>query len=159
LTPRIRFRDESGAALVEFALVIPWLLVVLLAIMDVGRAFNYWIDSTHLANVTARYAAVNNNPGAADGLTLQQYIEGQADTKELREGSSQVPDPVNVCISFPAGTSVGDPVNVEVKSKWAWFGYLTERFDDVGLPLETEISGSATMRLEAAPTNYSEGCT
>ena len=66
MTSPIRFRDESGTALVEFAFVLPLLLVLVLGIADFGRAFNYWIDSTHLANVAARYAAVNKNPGAAD---------------------------------------------------------------------------------------------
>jgi Flp pilus assembly protein TadG len=147
-------RDESGTALVEFAFVLPLLLVLVLGIADFGRAFNYWIDSTHLANVTARYAAVNKNPGTASSLTLQRYMELQASTKELRDGSAQA-TPVNVCVSFPAGTSnVGDPVKVEVTSTWSWLHYLVGR---TGLTSKT-IKGSATMRLEAKPTNYEAGC-
>ncbi len=155
MTSPIRIRDESGTALVEFAFVLPLLLVLVLGIADFGRAFNYWIDSTHLANVAARYAAVNKNPGAAASLTLQQYMELQASTKELRDGSDQQ-TPVDVCVSFPAGTrNVGDPVKVEVKSTWSWLG-LPRRAGS-GLTSKT-IKGSATMRLEAKPTNYSAGC-
>src|SRR3954462_8437548 len=139
------FKDESGTALIEFAFVLPLLLVLVLGIADFGRAFNYWIDSPHLANVTARYAAVNQNPGAATSRTLQQHMELQASTKERRDGSAQA-TPVDVCVSFPAGTSnVGDPVKVEVKSPWSWLRYLVAR---AHLTSKT-LKGSATMRLEA----------
>src|SRR3954463_1528536 len=147
-------RDETGTALVEFAFVLPLLLVLVLGIADFGRAFNYWIDSTHLANVAARYAAVNQNPGAATARTLQRYMELQASTKELRDGSTQA-TPVDVCVTFPAGTSnVGDPVKVEVKSTWSWLDYLVGQ---THLTSNT-LKGSATMRLEAKPTKYSAGC-
>jgi Flp pilus assembly protein TadG len=47
-------RNEAGAALVEFVLVLPLLLVLLLGMLDLGKAFNYWIDETHLAHEGAR---------------------------------------------------------------------------------------------------------
>ncbi len=138
--------------MVEFALVLPLLLVLVLGVLDFGRAFNYWIDSTHLANVAARYATVNKNPGAAASRTLQRHVELQASTKELRDA------PIDVCISFPdaspTGPLVGDAVAVEVKSPFTFLGFLVER---AGLG-SIEIHGKATMRLEAPPTNYSAGC-
>ena len=80
-------------------------------------------------------------------------MELQASTKELRNGSTQA-TPVDVCVSFPAGTrNVGDPVKVEVKSTWSWLRYLVGR---THLTSKT-LKGSATMRLEAKPTNYVGG--
>ncbi len=35
-----RFRSESGAAAVEFALVVPILLLLVLGIIEFGRAYN-----------------------------------------------------------------------------------------------------------------------
>ena len=55
-------RDESGAALVEFALVLPLLLLLLFGLLDFGKAFNYWIDETHLANAGARFPHVPPAP-------------------------------------------------------------------------------------------------
>src|SRR5262249_5462823 len=109
---RYRAQEERGVALVEFALVAPLLLVLLFAILDFGRTFNYWIDATHLANEGARWAVVNKNPASSG--TLQAYLVQQADTDELRNGgSSAVPSPLQVCISFPSGAStVGNPVEV-----------------------------------------------
>ena len=148
-------RDERGAALVEFALVLPLLLVLLLGMLEFGKAYNYWIDTTHLANQGARWAVVNRNPGAG---TLQDYIQGQANTVELRDGGTpSIPagDEAEVCISFPLGSSnVGDPVRVTVSATYHWLPFIGDRISST----EVTLSGSATMRLEAQPTNYGAGC-
>jgi Flp pilus assembly pilin Flp len=144
--------DERGVALVEFALVAPLLFLLLFGMLDFGRAFNYWIDSTHLANEGARWAVVNKNPGSG---SLQEFIQEQADTGELRNGgSASVPDPLRVCISFPNGSVVGEPVHVEASVTFHWLPFISNR---IGV-LATTVTGSSTMRLEAVPTNYAAGC-
>jgi Flp pilus assembly protein TadG len=147
---RLDIRGEKGAALVEFALVIPVLLLVLFGTLEFAKAFNYWIDETHLAAEGARWAVVNSNPG---GGTLQQYIQQQADSSELRGLA-------HVCISFPTNSStgtsrqVGDPVKVTIKSDYNWMPFVASR---ASLATTTTITGSATMRLEAPPSAYSAG--
>jgi Flp pilus assembly protein TadG len=146
-----KFGPEDGASLVEFALVLPVLVLLLFGMLDFGKAFNYWIDETHLANEGARWAVVNRNPG---GGSLQQYLVDQATTDELRNGgTASIANPAEVCISFPNGTSnVGDPVLVTVSATYNWLPVI-------GLDAaETTITGSSHMRLEALPTNYSAGC-
>src|SRR4051812_37982861 len=103
-----RLRDDRGTALVEFALVLPILLTLVLGILDFGKALNYWIDETHLANEAARWAVVNANPGSPS-QSLQAYVRGQADTAELRAGAQ-------VCILNPDGRGylVGNAVQVKV---------------------------------------------
>jgi Flp pilus assembly protein TadG len=149
-------RSEDGVALVEFALVLPVLALLLFGMLDFGKAFNYWIDETHLANEGARLAAVNRNP-APSGTSLQQYIRDQATTPELRDGGTpSVASPLQVCVAFPAGSSnVGDPVKVTVETTYQWLGVVTGQVP--GLTSAT-IRGQATMRLEAQPTNYTAGC-
>lgn len=132
--------SESGQALVEFALVLPVLLLLLLGILDLSKAYNYWNDSTRLASATARYAAVQSLPpsssitSVADLQALAQYMHDQADSPELRSK-------VRVCITVPA--SVGQAVQVTVKSTYKFVPYL-KLTDKV-------ITGSADMRLEALP--------
>jgi len=147
----VRSRDDKGVALVEFALVLPLLLLLLIGMLDFGKAMNAWIDETHLATSGARWAAVNQNPGSG---TLQAYIKSLADTGELR-------DDARVCISFSddaapfTGTpAVGDSVEVKVLIDYNWLPYVSNQLG--GAPTTT-IGGSAKMRLEAAPTNYSAG--
>jgi Flp pilus assembly protein TadG len=146
-----KFGPEDGASLVEFALVLPVLVLLLFGMLDFGKAFNYWIDETHLANEGARWAVVNRNPG---GGSLQQYLVDQATTDELRNGgTASIASPAEVCISFPNGTSnVGDPVLVTVSATYNWLPVI-------GLDTaQTTITGSSHMRLEAVPTNYAAGC-
>jgi Flp pilus assembly protein TadG len=149
-------REEHGVALVEFALVAPLLLVILFAMLDFGRTFNYWIDATHLANEGARWAVVNKNPASSG--TLQDYVQQQADTDELRNGgSSSVPSALQVCISFPGGSSaVGNPVQVTASVTYNWLPFLSDQA--LGGLTSTTVSSSSTMRLEAPPTNYAAGC-
>jgi hypothetical protein len=164
-----RLAGERGNALPEFALVVPILLLLLFGMLDFGKAFNYWIDETHLAASGARFAVVNsapstlgNCPSGAAPSSLQQYIQCQADTSELLNGSSSVTK-AKVCISFPNGNSrIGDPVRISVSTNYNWLPILTHRLPVVNhqaLPAgAVTISASATMRLEAAATNYSAGC-
>lgn len=58
-------KDDRGAALAELALVLPMLLLVLFGMLDFGKAFNEWLDETHLANDGARLAAVSYCPDLA----------------------------------------------------------------------------------------------
>ena len=53
-----RLRSERGTAVVEFALVGPILFLLVLGILDFGRALNYYNTLTQLAGQGARAAAV-----------------------------------------------------------------------------------------------------
>jgi hypothetical protein len=135
---------EDGQALVEFALVLPVLLLVVMGILWFGRALNYSQDETRLTNVVARYASVDQVPPGA-GSSLVEWVRSQADTKELSEGTGDVEGPPEVCVRFPSGTGVGNPVEVKMTAKFKWLPIL-----NVGV--SSKIVGSATMRIEVPPT-------
>ena len=145
-------QQENGQTLIEFALVLPILILVSLAIVDFGKALNYWNDATHITAEGARYAAVNGKPNPASPLTLQAQLLAQADTGELRNGGTDsVETAPQVCITFPNGTAQrGDPVRVSMTFRYAWLPLL-----DVAA---TDITSTAVMRLETAPTVYTAGC-
>ena len=151
MTSPIRIRDESGTALVEFAFVLPLLLVLILGIADFGRAFHYWIDSTHLANVTARYAAVNKNRARAS-LTLSSTWSCRPPQRSCARAAPSRRRSTLRFLSRRHGQR-RRPREGRGEVHWSWLGYL------VGHGLTSRhIKGSATMRLEAKPTNYSAGC-
>jgi Flp pilus assembly protein TadG len=140
-------RREDGQALVEFALVLPLLLLAIVGIVSFGRAMNYDEQATHLVNEAARYAMVNQVPNGASG-TLGQWIRSQAaaDSLELGNGTGSVNGAPSVCLSFPSGTAnVGDPVKVQMSFNFKWVPLL-----NVGP--STTITRSATMRIEVPPT-------
>jgi Flp pilus assembly protein TadG len=54
-------RRESGQALVEFALVLPVLMLLVMGIIDFGFAFNQWNTAQNAAREGARIAAVSTS--------------------------------------------------------------------------------------------------
>lgn len=146
-------RSESGQAAVEFGLVVPFVCLLIWALVQFGLALNYYIDVTHLANEGARLAAVVGN-GAQPGGDLKSWIQQQAETADLRNGTGDVSSPTKVCVTFlpgPTGTTgqIGDPVQVTVSAPYKWIPFIG------GGTLN--IQSSSTMRLEQLPT-FSAGC-
>jgi TadE-like protein len=150
--------EERGVALVEFALVLPLVLLLLFGMIDAGKAINYWNDETHLANEGARYASVNKCAGCG-GQKLNDWIKSRADSAELRNGSSGsvTPPGVSVCIYFPnapSGTpppssyAIGQPLKVVVRAQYNWLGYLVGQ----GIRAHSDLVATSTMRIEQAPT-------
>ncbi len=60
-----RLQSERGAAAVEFALVVPLLLILLLGIVEFGRVFNTQLQLTHAARESVRVMAIQKQPAAA----------------------------------------------------------------------------------------------
>lgn len=153
-TQRMSLRGESGAAAVEFALVLPIFLLLLLGMFDFGKAFNYWIDGTHLSHEGVRYAAVGKNPGP--GTTLAESIKSRADTAELKDGGTSVTGAMKVCVSFPAGTwRVGDPVRVTTEFTYKFLGYINSMVPAI---TSKTVTNTSTMRLERPPP-FAAHCT
>jgi Flp pilus assembly protein TadG len=61
----MRRQSERGAAAVEMALVLPVLILLLLGIMEFGRAFNTQITLTAAARESVRVMAISKNPADA----------------------------------------------------------------------------------------------
>ena len=139
----LRTTCQSGQATVEFALVLPLLLVFIFGIAQFGLSLNAASNQTSIASVVARYATVDENPGAG---TLQQWGKAKAAAESQLNGAAQV------CIAFPNGTEVGNPVEVTVKSTTNWLPILQLA------ATSTEIKDTASMRLEAAPEKIAAGC-
>jgi Flp pilus assembly protein TadG len=145
--PAASVRDERGQALVEFALLLPVLLLVVVGILSFGRAMNYNEQATHLANIVARAAAVDQVPTNASGQTLLQWVRSQADSPELANGTGSVTGALQVCVSTPAGTQVGNYVVVKTWFTFAWLPILRIS------PASTSVTRTATMRIEVPPTD------
>lgn len=141
----VRLREERGVALVEFAVILPVLLMIVLGIIYFGRYEDYANQETQLAEQGVRWAALNQNPGSG---SLQAYIQSQAQP-ELRGGSSDVTSPAAVWIYTPASCTtncyaVGNPIRVCVVA--------TVLFPSpIGAPSVT-MAQTATMRIEVAST-------
>lgn len=147
---RRRLRGERGQAMVEFALIAPLFLAIVVGIIQFGLLLNFWLDEQRIANQGARWAVVNNWPECdrfttnaipckTGAGTLQTYLANQRNA----EGEG-----INVFICFPNTTSnVGDPVKVIVSQKFRFMQI-------VPVMPAIDIGASATMRLEQKPGRY-----
>jgi Flp pilus assembly protein TadG len=104
--PRVRDR-ERGATAVEFALLLPVLLLIVFGIIDFGRALNAQITLTQAAREGARLAALN-----------QPNVISR--TQAAAVGLSPVG--VNVTTSCPPGAGQG--VNATVVTTYS-FSFVT----------------------------------
>jgi Flp pilus assembly protein TadG len=97
-----RPRDETGAVLVEAAIVMPILIMLVLGIWSVGRAYNIYLTMDHAAREAARFGAVN-----ADDASWKTEVRNKA----IDEASPSITlDATNVCASLVDGpaTNPGD---------------------------------------------------
>jgi Flp pilus assembly protein TadG len=97
---------ERGAVAVEFALVAPVLIMLLLGIMEFGRAYNVQVSLSSAAREGVRVMAIGNNQAAA--LTA---------TKNAAVSLSPALVDSNIAITFNNGTSscsVGAQVTVTI---------------------------------------------
>ena len=141
-----KLKSQRGQALVEFALILPILLALVIGIFDFGTAYNYQNDMSQLANEGARYAAVGKCNGCAPGSAATEIpaiVKADADTGALRDPSNGV----TITVGFPPGSNgcQGDAVKVTVTKDYSWVPYLHLA--------NTNIHASATMRLESAYKN------
>jgi Flp pilus assembly protein TadG len=157
--PRLGFLSERGQSFAEFTLILPIALVLTLGVVDLGKAISYWLDSGHLANEAARYAAVDQCPqnvaspactAAPDGSILDPNsyppsIIAQAESPELQGRA-------HICIqdTSPAGDwSAGDTIKVTVFSVYPFLHFLGS-FINVA---KITVHGHSTMRLEKTWTH------
>jgi hypothetical protein len=137
-------RSEQGQTLVEFALILPILLVLVIGIFDFGSAFNSKNDLNFIANTAARYAEVNQCAGCPDHgvTTIRDYVKSTADTRQL--GNS-----LNITFTLPTGSNgaVGDALQVTACAPFNWLGVNLP-----GLPRGLiTLRSSVTVRILQAP--------
>jgi len=123
-------KKDSGASAIEFAIILPVLVMLIFGIVEFGIAFNNYLAITHAAREGARIAAVDlNNPGLESMIIERAY--------------PVTPDSISV--NTPDGTEIGDPVVVTVT-----YG-ISITIPFVG-SWDIPLNSRATMRLE----NYEE---
>jgi len=123
-------KSEKGASAVEFAIILPILIMVIFAIFQFGIAYNNYIALTHAAREGARLAAVNfdEDPGLAE---FEARIRDSAPTVNIesieRAGQDgKIGDMVSVTVT-------GEVLNIEIPLAGSW---------------PVQLTSTATLRIE-----------
>ncbi len=154
---RIPSRDE-GQALVETVLLFPFLLLVILMLVEFGFALNAFITVNSASAEAARYAAVGGPPdsGACNPLASPPTVEGVAvrasgDTLECSDVT------VGYMKLMPGPQYVrGDSVIVRVNRTYDTvtpLGELMSAFSFGAFPSSLTLSACAEARLERGPAD------
>jgi hypothetical protein len=155
-----RRRSSRGQGLVEFAIILPFLMLVLLMAVDFGRVFFGWVGLANASRIGASYAAahpdawgVPGNPGQRDSYLDQILADANALNCTL---PGTIPDPV-----FPGGTDLGDSAHVTLTCDFALMtplvsqilgGTVTIRADSI-FPIRAGIAGGVVVgSLPPTPT-------
>jgi Flp pilus assembly protein TadG len=145
---------EAGASLLETALLTPMLLLLILAVIDVGRLAYMCIEVSNAARAAASYGA-QNHITATDSTGMVQAAKN--DAPDLT-GLTAVATHFTVCSNSYTAAGIGPIVSpvlsscpgarllvyvqVSTSATYApWFPYT-------GSPGSWSLSGSSTMRAE-----------
>lgn len=123
--------NESGQSTVEFALTVPVLMLVLLALLQAGLIAHAQIMVTHAAREGARQAATADS----DGEILQAARKGAAGLESNR---------LDVSFSAPSGWKAGEPVTVRTTYDVPVFAPFLKKVINGAVG----VGAQATMRIE-----------
>ena len=97
-------RDDRGAAMVEFAIVLPVLLLILLGIIEFGRAYNTQVSIQAAAREGARELALRHGSTAVESATRDGApsvaIDGIAQTPCPATGDGKAKVTISESFSF-----------------------------------------------------------
>jgi len=137
----MRRRSERGAALVEFALLAPLLIILVMGIIEFGWLFAQMNEIRHVAQEGARWGAVSRPDIDGGGIGSSDLFDRACAAANLPSGTT-----VTVASSFeiPGQTQKEDTAAVTVTANVQSLS---------GLPLitaflPTTLTNTATFRLE-----------
>jgi Flp pilus assembly protein TadG len=139
-------RSEAGASLVEFAIMAPVMIFLLIGLIEVGRYTYFAILAANAARAGVSYGA-QNAITAFDNTGMQN-----AALQDAQNISNFTATPNHFCSSdgvtvsaCPSGTGPTPPLYYYVQVTTT--GTFSSLFNYPGIPNHIPISGSAVMRV------------
>lgn len=142
LRPKTSRHRSSAQTVVEFALVLPVLVLLLLIALDFGRAFLGWVSLNNAARVGANYAAAHPNDTWGPGSDYQVLMADNMDAINCTPSPAVAAAPV-----FGATNEPGDIVRVNLTCD---FSVLT--------PIIGSVLGNVVTVSSSAAFPITYGC-
>ena len=97
---------QQGAAMIEFALILPVLIVLVFGIIEFGRAFNADISLTHAAREGAREYAITQDTTAGINAAKGAATSLNPGDMNFTVSACNFGDPATMQITYPFTFSV-----------------------------------------------------
>ena len=123
-------KNERGASAVEFALILPILVILVFGIIEFGIAYNNYISITHAAREGARLAAVNMDE--TEGIAwFENRVRESAPSVSIESITLSGQD--GIIGDSVAVTVTGEVLNIEIPLVGSW---------------PVQLASTATLRIE-----------
>lgn len=141
-----------GQGLVEFALVLPVVLLILIAAVDVARLFFAYVTITNAAKEGALFGAIS--PACAHATDCQNPNNADWHTSSDLNDLSPSPSITVTCngASMPAACSSGSTYEIAVTYPFSFFTPLAGSI--FGSPMNLRATASSLVLNDAAAVNY-----
>lgn len=147
-----RFKSSRGQSLVEFAMVLPMVMILIFGVIDFGMALRSYITITNATREGGRFAALGNPPGSypadcttpSNTTTIGRVCTG-LEGLDLNSGLQ------SVTVTYPTGESPGAEVVVAADYTYEYItplGAMVNFFSVGSFPDNIPLSTSTSMRLE-----------
>ncbi len=143
-----RIRDSQGSALVELAVAAPFLALLLLGVIDVGRYTYDGILAAHAARAAAQYGSQNlvtaadtNGMKSAASQDAQSLSNWSVSVTPMCNNSSQM----SAC---PANSTMAISSNMIYYVQVTVSGTFNPLIAYPGIPKTIPVSATTTMRVD-----------
>jgi Flp pilus assembly protein TadG len=148
-TRRSRWANEDGAQLVEFALVLPLLLLVVLAIAEFGFLFQRYEVLTNAAREGARIAVLPGYTQADVEARVEAYLT--AGGVPFNDSNLTIPAMLNVATPTSVGPVNSRRVTVNYTYTFQFLSAIDEWFDTSYTTLPMTAVSEMRIEVPAAP--------
>jgi len=124
-------------------------MLVIMTVLEFGRAITYWHDLNNTAQVAARYAVVNRYPGCPSTCPSGGFLAWVK--TDLNSGALAANSNVSICYrddDLSNSASAGDPITVTITSVFKPFKIIKQT--------DITLRGKATLRMEQNNPNNIE---
>jgi Flp pilus assembly protein TadG len=133
-------RGEAGMAMLEAVIVLPVLMMLLFAILELGLALGRWQVLSNAAREGARRAVVYHPPGTCNASTVESEVDAAVTSYASVLGMSVTPGDVSLSGACAAGPAT---VSVAYTNQFLFL----DRFAP-GVASSLRLVGTSTMRNE-----------
>jgi Flp pilus assembly protein TadG len=144
-------RSDRSQSVVEFALVAPLFLVLIMGIIDFGLGFGSYVQLKNAAREGARYAVVGNPPGSYPADCTGSMTTSVIGHVCIAVNDLNLADLQSVSVQYPNGQASGNSVVVTAHYRYRLItplGGLVTFFTGGSFPGELDMSATSDMRLE-----------